>query len=1134
MRNAGDNNDDNDRVDAAAMEEKGMEETKAVTCDMVHHGAAASSTSHSLLWLLDDSNSGETDTYTDGDRYDDDDDRQNNHMVYASHGIINVASLVRPQQLELSSSVIPNVHTTLRTSSVAAAPTRVVTSLSQVVPHTTIRMQDTSNDDDAAYDAAASATTSLPTAMIATSFSDGTLNVWSRSNSHAVTSPSEDGTLWRETIVCEASTSTATSTPAAAATVSITDTSGVCLNVQQNDPLLLLATASCTGVTLFTCPLHSNNHTTTNNNNTSNSATQRHEVTRNMAAATVSLQVYPTNHTNTSGQVVDVLLLVGTAAPRHNRIHVYTIRVDQRASNSSTTTTMNHRPVLSIQPHGGLLGHQDWITCLAWKKSNGTSANSNANSNSNKNVLASGSKDAKIRLWNFIPSMMTTTTNPVEHNIQTNVDGLASQFSDGMVLEENDEDDEDSVKEEDLLEEEGEARLQIFHPTSHSNDNDNDTDDAASSSSSAVTNVTLEALLIGHEEPVTSVHWHPTLEHCLMSASMDRTILLWTPESTTSSSGDGEEEDTSGGGVWAPLTRVGSAGGIIGGSIGSSLLGFVDALFDPTGRRIVGHGYGGSLHFWSLLNNISDTVGNVETANAPNDEVVVALNLLEEDSMHNFRATPCLTGHFRSVTDIAWEATRGSYLMSVSADQTCRLWTCLPIDSSNKNNKNNNKGRTDKMVWMEVARPQVHGYDLNAITCIGDGRKELLHRFVSGADEKEVRAFDAPRSTVRLLTSLQSSSSSHGHGEETTTTPMVVDDQDETRVERAYIPSLGLSNRATAGEDDGDMEEEQDVDEEDESNTYKQGDDRLPVLPLERDLGVTTLWLETRKLFGHKTELVCLTSTITAKCGILLESYPNAPILVASSCKARDVDNASIRLWNVEESICTQVLKGGHRSTVAALAFSSDGKYLASSGKDRRLCIWRREDKSPVESPTFELACGLDSAHKRIVWTLSFCPLHPTILASGARDGLVKIWQVVESSTSTTTDEDEVLQSNTNQLHSFQPALEGDQKGAVTAVAFAPVTLSNHESTTEEGILAVGLESGHIRIWSIPFDSSQKCRLLHALAPSECHFATVKKLCWKPIATKPEEVRSMDHCQLTLASCGVDHGVRIFNFEIGG
>jgi hypothetical protein len=112
--------------------------------------------------------------------------------------------------------------------------------------------------------------------------------------------------------------------------------------------------------------------------------------------------------------------------------------------------------------------------------------------------------------------------------------------------------------------------------------------------------------------------------------------------------------------------------------------------------------------------------------------------------------------------------------------------------------------------------------------------------------------------------------------------------------------------------------------------------------------------------------------------------------------------------------------------------------------------------------------------------------------------------------------------------------LEGDEKSSVTAVAFAPVTLSNHESITEVGILAVGLESGHIRIWSIPFDSSQECRLIHALAPSKCHFATVKKLCWKPIATKPEEVRRMNHCQLTLASCGVDHGVRIFNLEIGG
>ena len=79
---------------------------------------------------------------------------------------------------------------------------------------------------------------------------------------------------------------------------------------------------------------------------------------------------------------------------------------------------------------------------------------------------------------------------------------------------------------------------------------------------------------------------------------MDRTILLWMGEEY-SEVGDGVGRGGGGGGIWTPISRVGSAGGILGGSLGASLIGFVDAAFSPDASRIVGHGYGGSIHFWS-------------------------------------------------------------------------------------------------------------------------------------------------------------------------------------------------------------------------------------------------------------------------------------------------------------------------------------------------------------------------------------------------------------------------------------------------------------------------------------------------------------------------------------------------------
>jgi elongator complex protein 2 len=245
---------------------------------------------------------------------------------------------------------------------------------------------------------------------------------------------------------------------------------------------------------------------------------------------------------------------------------------------------------------------------------------------------------------------------------------------------------------------------------------------------------------------------------------------------------------------------------------------------------------------------------------------------LEDLALRNkWNAMPCVTGHFESVTDLCWEAESGDYLLTVSADQTCRLWAPVPALED------------DEDIWVEMARPQVHGYDLTAVTSVST--EEHRHLFVSGADEKEVRVFDAPLSTLRLL---QAACGKEAQIE-----------KEISRVERAYIPSLGLSQKASAA--DG-----AEVDTSDFDPTLEESQLRLP---LERDLGAVSLWPEMRKLYGHNTELFCLTSTVSACSGPKFSSSPFAnDVLVASSTKARDVDAAAIRLWDVENGKCVQVL----------------------------------------------------------------------------------------------------------------------------------------------------------------------------------------------------------------------------------
>lgn len=63
----------------------------------------------------------------------------------------------------------------------------------------------------------------------------------------------------------------------------------------------------------------------------------------------------------------------------------------------------------------------------------------------------------------------------------------------------------------------------------------------------------------------------------------------------------------------------------------------------------------------------------------------------------------------------------------------------------------------DGEAWHEIARPQVHGHDINCVTII---RGKGNHRFVSGAEEKVARVFEAPLSFLKTVNHATSQDSS--------------------------------------------------------------------------------------------------------------------------------------------------------------------------------------------------------------------------------------------------------------------------------------------------------------------------------------------------------------------------------------
>jgi elongator complex protein 2 len=202
----------------------------------------------------------------------------------------------------------------------------------------------------------------------------------------------------------------------------------------------------------------------------------------------------------------------------------------------------------------------------------------------------------------------------------------------------------------------------------------------------------------------------------------------------------------------------------------------------------------------------------------------------------------------------------GNFVLSVSKDLTTRLFGLNASTSS----------------WHELARPQIHGYDMSCIVCIPG----IPFRFASGAEEKVIRIFDAPITVVKSVVSLTKS--------ENLVDSISDDSKEFSRATKAVVPELGLSNKATVVSEEVILSEA----------------DILSKPPLEEYLVRNSLFPEIDKLYGHGFELYCLGISHS---GSILDS--------ASVAKSSQGSHAAIRLWNTKTWTQLNLLEG-HQTTV--------------------------------------------------------------------------------------------------------------------------------------------------------------------------------------------------------------------------
>ncbi|KAG0414286.1 hypothetical protein HPB47_008567 [Ixodes persulcatus] len=479
--------------------------------------------------------------------------------------------------------------------------------------------------------------------------------------------------------------------------------------------------------------------------------------------------------------------------------------------------------------------------------------------------------------------------------------------------------------------------------------------------------------LHGHDDWVRGLNFKTCDEggkdcHNLLSASMDASLIVWEPDQAS--------------GLWIEKVRLGGVGG--------NALGFYGAAYSPDGTSILAHGFQGALHLWRLCNKDGSS------------------------SVWEPAVTP--GGHFDSVVDLSWDP-RGEYLLSCSKDKTTRLHAPWVAPAG--------------MSWKEIARPQVHGYDMSCITSIGQ------LRFVSGADEKVLRAFEGTRNFVDNFKRISHVDILH-HSDV------------KELAEGASVPSLGLSNKAVYETDLHDSAGDEQKHPKDQYPEFYFTPVALTEPPAEEDLIQNTLWSEVRKLYGHGYELFAVAGSHNGK-------------LVASACKASTQQHAAIILWDTGTWKELGRLTF-HNLTITQMTFSPDDRYLLSVSRDRSWCMHEIDPTGPA----FRKVAHADkntAIHQRIIWSCSWS--HDcNYFATASRDKKVVLWgKRPESHTSD------------DCLGPFESKAQLNVEDSATAVAFAPGLLAD-----ERYLVAVGLENGTVLLyrWSEGHDWTPSSRLTSA------------------------------------------------------
>ncbi|KAF5331613.1 hypothetical protein D9611_007734 [Ephemerocybe angulata] len=279
----------------------------------------------------------------------------------------------------------------------------------------------------------------------------------------------------------------------------------------------------------------------------------------------------------------------------------------------------------------------------------------------------------------------------------------------------------------------------------------------------------------------------------------------------------------------------------------------------------------------------------------------------------------------------------------------------------------------------------------------------------------------------------------------------------------ASVPALGLSNKAVG---DGSHQA---------LSIWELDVSRRP---FEGELASSTLWPEAEKIFGHGYESITL-------------GISNSRRFIATACKSTNAEHAVVRIYDTQLFRSFGHPLAGHVLTVTRIAFSPDDKLALTVSRDR---TWRLFE---LQNDTGFVPVAADKSHGRIIWDCAWAP-EGDFFATASRDKTVKIWQ---------------RSADGNASWSAVETIKTPE--AATAVAIS-------STGSQRRRLAVGLENGHILVYSCPVNNAREWKLESTVDSRVAHVDHIHRLSWRP---------KTGGGSTQLASCSDDGTLRILNVQ---